>query len=823
MDGLLQDLRFGWRGLAKSPLFSAAAVLTLALGIGANTAVFSVVNAVLLRPLPFADPERLVSVRSALPGLGLDDAGFSVPELDDLAQRSGVFEQLAGVWAVDSTLTGVDHPQRVLSAIVSPTYFSLLGARAQLGRLPGPADATRGIGDQIVISDSTWRRLYGASPDALGRRLRMDNDVYTVIGVTEPGFRHPAPSSLGEVDMWATTEFHGNPFPSLPVRKARFLPTVVGRLEAGLSLADAQARLATFGAAVQAENPSDYAAAARWSVRILPLRDIVVGDFQPILLVLLGTVAVVLVIACANLANLLLARAATRQREIAVRLALGAGPRRLFRQLITESLLLAVIGGAAGVAAAAGTTTSLLALIPSRVPRLHEVGMDPTVLTFSAVVAAVTGILFGLTPALQAARVDVVGHLKESGARGTAGLRQQRLRVAFGVAQIALSLVLMTASGLLLRTLWSVLAVDPGIDGREVLSARTWVAVPNDHATDRYDKVEARTALARDILARLQGLPGVTEAGLTTALPLSHMTTRIPVQIEGRPNEAEAATSDTLFVSPGYFATLRIPVRRGRGFVESDQPGNLEVAVIDQTAADRFFPGRDPIGRSLQLARLGPRPLPPMTVVGVVGDVKYGRLDEAARPHVYGSLFQHSGRGYGIVVRARARAADLGEPVRRALEGADAELPVFSTQDMEERLAVSVGERRLSATLVSLFAVVAVLLAAVGVYGVVAYSVSQRTREIGVRIALGATRGDVARLVLGQALWIAAVGIGIGGLAALATARSLRSMLFHVRETDPLVFATTAVVLGAVALLAAYVPARRAARVDPMVSLHHGS
>ncbi len=823
MDTLLQDLRFAWRALARSPLFSAAALLVLALGTGASVAVFSVVNAVLLRPLPFEDPGRLVSVRSELPGLGLEDVGFSTPELDDLAQRSGVFDQVAAVWAVDSTLTGVDHPQRVLTAVVSPTYFRMLGARAQVGRLPGPEDATRGIADTVVLSDAAWRRLYGGAPDVLGKKLRMDNDVYTVIGVTPPDFRHPAPSSLGDVDMWATTEFRADPFPSPPQRRVRMLPTIVGRLRPDLTLAEAQAGLTTFAAAVRADNPSDYAPQARWTVRVVPLRDVVVGNVQTLLVLMLGAVGLVLAIACANLANLLLARASSRQREIAVRLALGAAPRRLFRQLLTESLLLATLGGVAGVAVAAGTTRSLLALVPSRLPRVHEVGVDATVLAFSALIVLLTGVLFGSAPAVQAGRTDVVGHLKESGARGTSGPRQQRLRVAFGISQIALSLVLMSASGLLLRTLWGVLAVDSGIDSRGVLTARTWVAVPNDPANDRYRKVEARAALVREVLRRLREIPGVTEAAMTTALPISHMTTRAPLQIEGRPNEAEAATAEVVFASPGYFATFRIPVRRGRGILDSDQPGNMEVAVLDETAALRFFPGQDPIGRTLQLGRFGPQPPPPMTVVGVVGDVKYGRLDEPKAPHVYGSLFQHSGRGFGFAVRARADAGTLAGPLRAALEGADSELPVFSAQSMEERLAVSVSERRLSAGLVSLFAVVAVLMAAIGVYGVVAYSVAHRTREIGVRMALGATRAHVARLVLGEGMRIALAGIVVGTLAALAAGRALRSLLFQVRETDPLVFATAGVLLGAVALLAAYVPARRAARVDPLVSLHHGS
>lgn len=822
MSSVLQDVRVGLRGLRKSPTLTAVAVLTVALGIGVNTAMFTIVSAVLLRPLPFPNSQQLVALRADLPGLGLTDVGFSVPELDDLADRSGLFEMLSAVWVIDANLTGAEKPERVLLAAVSPNYFELLGGTPQIGRVLGAQDNARGFAEGVVLSDAAWHRLFGGDPRVLGRQLRLDTDLYTVVGVMPPGFRHPAAAAVGDVDVWAAAGFRANPFPSQPSRRNKMLPAAIARVKPSLTVPQAEAALQAFAESLRRDFSNDYPPDARWSLHIEPLHDLVVGNVHPVLLVLSGAVALILLIGCANVANLLLARASTRQQEIAIRLAVGAGRGRLVRQLLTENLVLAGIGGAIGLVVATWALPALLTLIPSRLPRIHEIGIDATVVMFGVAMTVLTSILFGVAPALQASRTTPLTAMRESGRGTTASGRQRHLRSALVVAEIALALVLMTGAGLLLTTVARLLTVNPGFDGRGVIAARTWIAVPNNPDLDRYRTQPARNVLSREILRRVAALPDVTDAAITTALPLSRMAPRLPVQIDGRPNEAEVLTAEVIGVTPQYFSIARIPLRRGRAFTDTDDVKGQLVAILDEAAAARFFPGEDALGRRIQLGSRRPQGGPPvMTIVGIVGNTKYDALDEPESPHVYASAYQRSGRGLAIVVKTRNDPSLLTTPLYRALGSTDAELPVFGVQPLEDTIAASAAERRFSATAVTVFAIVALVLAAGGVYGVMAYAVAQRTHEIGVRMAMGASPRQVLTSILRDGGRSAVLGVAIGVTLSVAATRLIQSLLFEVSATDPRILAASSALLVAAALIASYIPARRASRVDPLVSLRN--
>src|SRR5215212_4828122 len=521
MTTLLQDVRYGLRMLWKNPGFTVVVVLTLALGIGANTAIFSVVDAVLLRPLPFPKPERLVLVRDDLAGRQTENVGMSVPELKDLQQSAGVFEEVAGVWPVDANLTGSDRPERVELLAVSPNYFSLLGASARLGRVFGPQDKAEGFAEGVVISDGLWRRMFGSDPDVLGRRIYADSDAYTIIGVMPPGFRHPAQTLRNDVEVWATAGFVGAPFNN-PPRNVRMLPGAIARLKPGVNVGQAQAQIDSLVSRLRGEFPKEYPAESGWAVRLLPAHENLVGGARGVLLVLLGAVGLVLLIGCVNIANLMLARSTARQREMAIRLALGASRRRIVMQLLTESLLLSLAGGAVALLAVVWLLDLMMRFVPADIPRLHEVGFDSGVLLFVFAVSLLTGVLFGLVPALQASRPDLTVSLKEGGKGAGSGARGQRFRAALVVTEIALSLVLMIAAGLLLRSFERLTEVDAGFDPRHVLMARIWLPVPNNPELDPYRPPAKRAAFVREVLRRAQALPGVEHAavGAGNAVPL---------------------------------------------------------------------------------------------------------------------------------------------------------------------------------------------------------------------------------------------------------------------------------------------------------------
>jgi putative ABC transport system permease protein len=816
----LHDLRGGLRALRKSWTHTVVAVLTIALGIGLNTMMFSIVSSVVMRPLPFRDAGALVSVSANLPGLGLRDVGFSVPELDDLAQRASFFDQVTPVWVFDANLTGGRRPERVVMVASGVEYFSMLGAAPQLGRVFGPEDRADGFAEAVILSDAAWRRLFGGDPSAIGKQVRIDTDLYTIVGVMPPGFHHPAAAASPEVDVWSTAGFRANPFSSQPVRAARMLPSILGRLKPDVTPAGAQQAIDALATSIRQDHPGDYPQDSRWSMSITPLQNVVVGDVQVLLLALSAAVALVLLIGCANVANLLLARATTRHREIAIRLALGAGRSRLIRQLLTENFVLAAIGGAFGIVAAMWTQQLLVTVLPAGLPRVHEIRIDWIAVAFAVAITVITSLVCGLMPALQASRARPVTALTDVGRGMTSSRRQRRTRSAFVVAQIALSLVLVAGAGLLVTTVSRLANVDPGFNPAHVTAAKTRIALPNNPQLDQYRTPVARNALARNLLDHLRAIPDVTGAAVATAVPLTQAPFRVPVHVDGQTLSNDDAVAELLMVTPDYFSVLDIAVVSGRVFREADDTPGAPVAIIDEDAARRFFPGVDAVGRSIRIGRPGPQGMPPaIPIVGVVKTVKHDRLDEPPTPHVYASLYQRSGRSLSLFVKTRSDAPGTQEALRRAVSSVDVDLPVFAAESLEETVGRSISRQRFSAAALTAFAALALLLVSGGVYGVMAYAVTTRTRELGVRIAMGASPVDVLRGVLAEAMRTSVAGLLIGLTLAIAGARFIRTMLYGVSGFDPRIFAGAALILIASTMLAAYLPARRASRPDPLVSL----
>jgi len=822
METLLHDLRYGLRMLRNKPIFTLVAVVTLALGVGANTAIFSIVNAVLLRSLPFRDPDRLVKVSFNDPGLGLREVPFSVPELDDLRYRSGVLEDVTPVVGASVNLTGAKQPERLELLVTFPNYFSMLRATPQLGRVFGPQDFALGFAEAVVISDSLWRRSYGADPHVLGRSVRLDNDAYTIVGVLPPGFRHPGPTVARDVEVWATAGFSADPAPK-PARSTRIMPTAIGRLKPGLTLEQAQARLTAMAAQLRYDFPTDYARDTQWTIEIQPLRESLVGNVRPMLLVLLAAVVLIVFIVALNIANLLLARASGRQQEMAVRLAIGAGRARVIRQMLTESVLLSLIGGVAGVIAAVGTLGFLLSVVPPSIPRLNEVRIDWVVLAFAFLISLITGLLFGLAPALHSAGSDLSMQIRE-GARGSGySSRTGRLRDVLIVSELAFAVVLMVGAGLLLRTLRELLRENPGFNPTQVVAANVWLPVPNDPKADPYRGPARQITFNRELSRRMNAIPGIELAGITSALPAAtHNDTGAQLvtalTIEDRPVEAsQDLRAEVIRVSPDYFKVMQAPLVRGRFFAESDEEGKQPVAIIDEATAHKYWPGSDALGRRL---RRGQDPtLPWMTVVGIIRNIKHDGLDMDGVPHVYVPLNQSLGRTLSVVLRTSLPATVLEPQIRSEIQKIDPGLPVFDISSMNEVLDRSLASRRFSADLVGGFAGLALLLAAIGIYGLLAYMVGQRSREIGVRMALGATPGDIMKLILVKGAVLAALGTMAGVVFSASTASMTATLLYGVRPHDPAVFVAVPLLLISMAVVASYIPAWRATKVDPLLAL----
>ena len=828
-DHFWQDVRYAARMLRRAPGFTVIAALTIALGIGATTAIFSVIDATLLQPLPYPQPEQLVSIQDDLPGVGARDVGLNEPEWQDL-QHSGIFEYVSPTWFDENDLTGSSEPERVRLLIVAPNYFALLGIKPQMGRIFNPEDHSPSLLPEVLISDGLWKDAFGADPHILNKSIRLDNDLYRIVGVMPPGF--DAPGRISEernIEVWAATSFYGSPMTDHPPRSRRNLPTAIARLKSGLTIAQAQSRLDSLVASLQKEFPADYPLQSAWTVRLLPLKQRVVGNFRQSLIFLLGAVALVLLIACVNVANLLLARASARSREMAIRQALGAARQRLVSQLMTESLLLSLLGGVAGLVILFSLKPFLLRLVPESLPHLNQVSINWAVLLFALVASLAVGILFGFAPALHAGRVDLNPGLKEA-ARGSTGSGDQaRMRRVLVITEFALSLVLMIAAGLLLRSFWDLLNVRLGFNPENIITVRTRLPYPNDPKTDIYRTPGQQAPFFREILRRMHALPAVEEVALgdTASIPLDESQRYLKqisegylaFALEGRdiPSDQPAVVEESS-ITPGYFHLLGIPLLRGRLFNDADDDKAPQVAIINDAFARAYWPDQNPLGKRFQKTGEGSHWI---TVVGLVADARTESLAQANVPKVYLDVYQTGAKHLAILLRGRLDAAAIPEQVREQVQAVDAALPVFGARTLNATLSASLAERRFSMEMVASFAFTALLLAGLGIYGVVSYIVGQRTHEIGIRLALGAQRGDIFRIILGQGFALAFAGAAVGLLGALIVSRLMAKLLYGVSPTDPLTFSSVALLLLTVALLACCFPARRAVRVDPLVALRY--
>jgi putative ABC transport system permease protein len=801
VPSLMNDVRYALRLLRRQPGFAAVAVITLALGIGATTAVFTVVDGVLLRPLPYRDPDRLVLLLHGRNGHL--SASYSPPNYRDVTTQSGAFSGAAALTTSTATVTGLGDPQQIDGGDVTTTFFSVLGVTPRHGRGLVEADGADGAPPVVVIGEGLWRRLYGARPDAVGSTIRMDGKLFTIVGVAPADLRMP-----GGAEYWRPLMLSARDL-SDQARGAQYVG-VVARLKPGIDLEQAKSAMA-----VVAERLSrDYPRTNKDRVMTaMPLHERIVRGVRPALLILLGSVSLVLLVACVNVANLLLARANGRTREVAVRAALGAGRRRLVQQFLAESVVLGVLGGAGGLAVAWWSTRALVALGPVSIPRLSEIAVDWRVLAFTVAIAVGTSVAFGFVPAL-AATGGAVARLISSAGRGAIG-HGTRVRKTLVVCEMALAVMLLVGAGLLIRSYDRIASVDPGFAPDHILTFA--MALPGQG----YKTTAATERFFDDLIGRLRARPGVEAAAGIYGLPLDdNFAAYSSFTRRGEADSADAPTAGMRIVTADYFSTLRIPLRAGRLFTQADTDTAPEVAVINEEAARRFWPGKNPIGEQIHLGvRLAEARSGQKTIVGIVADVKFGGLDAAAPPEVYVPYAQHPVDSLTIAVRTAGEPRAFIPIARSDVAAIDRDLAVAAVRTMDEVVGRSIAERRFTMLLLASFAVVAVLLAAIGVYGVLAYLVSQRTQEIGVRLAIGASPRDVVRLFLREGATLALVGLAAGLAGALAAARVMTVLLFGVTTSDPLTFASVAAALGVVALLASYLPARRAARVDPMTAL----
>jgi predicted permease len=810
------DMRYACRSLWKAPGFTSIAVLTLALGIGANIAIFTVVNAVLLRPLPFQDPQRLVRVFDDLNGAGAKDVGMSEPELEDLRDRSGVFDDISVIYPASTALSGGDHTERIEMLGTGFDYFQILGAQPALGRVYGPRDAVPGFTEAVVISDGLWKRQFGGDPHILGRRIRVDEDGYTIVGVMPPAFRHPGQTLAGDVEVWAAAGFKASPFPLPIVRSARLLPGAIARLKPGLSIQRAQQQLDALAAHLAQTYPQDYPAASRWSLRLEPVEQSLTGSVRPTLMLLLAAVGFVLLMVSVNMASLLVARSSARMRELAIRQALGASRARLVRQLLTESVVVSLAGGLAAMLVLALTKESLLALMPADLPRLAEVHFDARVVGLACLLSLVTGILFGLTPALHASGTDPNRDLKEGGRSGTPSARQNRFRGALVATEIALSVVLLSGAGLLVHSFWNALRVNPGFDPKGLLVARIWIPVPNNPAMNRYQTAAQITVLSREILRRVKTLPGIEEVAMGTAnsVPMvNNFNNRSAFSLPDQPDSAEKQLSAELAaIGPDFFQVLRTPVLRGRSFTDADGEKTKRVVVINETFAEQYLPSRD-VGQRINLGGKD------WEIVGVVGDVRHDGLDSPVGPRVYRPLYQGAANELAIFLRGATGSSGVKQAVVNTVRDLDANLPVYGVRSMPEMMASSLTRRRFSLSLMVVFGGLALFLASIGIYGVMAYAVSQRTQEFSIRMALGAQPRDILLLALRPGAILTLSGVVAGLTVAQGATHLMTSLLFGVSPGDPVTLIGVPAALALVALLACWIPARRAVRIPAVAAL----
>jgi putative ABC transport system permease protein len=809
METLWQDLRLGARSLFKQPAFTIVAVIALALGIGANTAIFSVVNAVLLRALPYRDADRVVTVWEHNRTRGNTQNVINMGNFFDWKEQNRVFEDMAAFFDQTANLTSDGEPEAIPSQIATPSLFNILGANPILGRTFNPDDGKPGGPRVVVLSFGLWQRRFGGDPAIVGRKLILNGNEATVIGVMPADFTwHVKAGSMTRkmAEMWSPWQVEER----TRERRGRFA-IAVARLKPGVTPEQAQAEMNFLGS--QLERQYDFN--RNWGVTVVPLRKQFTGEIRLALLVLLGAVGMVLLIACTNVANLLLVRAAGRQREVAVRAALGASRGRIIRQLLTESLLLAGLGGMAGLSLAWWGTELLVSLAPPELLNLPQVEINFVVLGFTLVLSLLTGIVFGLLPAFEATRLNLHESLKEGGRNIGGSTRTHRLRNALVVGEVALALMLLIGAGLLIRSFARLQGVDPGFNAHNLLTMR--VGLPGS----KYDNDRKRIDFFRQAVAEMQRLPGVESAGAVSFLPFAAPHAGTLVEIEGRPKlpPGQGLGTGVMVTDLNYFRTMQIPLKRGRLFTDQEATEMRHVVVINETFAQKNFPGEDPLGKRVVIYMKDDNQ--PCEIIGIVGDSKHMNLDAEVRPMSYWPHPELTYSGMTFVIRTRADAASIASAARNVIRMLDPEQPVADVRTMESLIGTSIARARFNTLLLTIFAVVALLLASVGIYGVMAYSVAQRTHEIGVRMALGARTGDVLRLVLRRGMTLAFGGVAIGVTASLALTQLMKTLLFDVSTTDPLTFAGIPLLLASVALLACLIPARRAAKVDPMAALRY--
>jgi putative ABC transport system permease protein len=795
-----QDFKYGLRMMRRGPGFAAVAVLTLALGIGANTAIFSVVNAVLLRPLPYRDPARLVTV--------LHDGWKPVAPANflDWREQSGSFESIAAAQLWSLTMTGRERPEQLEVLQTSAEMFQVLGVDAALGRTFAAGEDQPGREHVVVLSHGFWQRRFGGGTDVVGRQVMLDGEPYTVVGVMPPDFQF-APFWATHAEAWVPLNLGRR----VGDRRGQSL-RVFARLKDGVTLGQARAEMETINRRLAEQYPRENEGL---TASVDPLHEKVVGKSRPALLIILGAVGFVLLMACANVANLMLTKSALRQREIAVRIALGAGRWRVVRQLLTESLILSFAGGAAGLLLAAWSNKALASLGPETLPRVRTASLDAGVLLFTLGLSVCVGLLFGLAPALHSTKTDLTESLKSRAQGSARGRRHERVRQLLVVGEVAVSLVLLVGGGLMMRSFLRLTSVDPGFDPRGVTTATVRLAGP------RYASDEQRAAFFQRLTTQLSSLPGVRSASAVNHLPLGGDVWTFGYTVEGRPAPPDSERPSAVYrvVRPEYFRTMGAALLQGRDFTERDDASAPGVVVVNEALARRQWPGEEPLGKRMTVNGEGARP---REVVGVVRDLKQGEWASVPQPEMYLPHLQAaSPRSMTLVIRASSDATEIGPWVRREVWALDSELPVSRVASMEEVASESVGQQRFNTLLIGLFAATALLLAAVGVYGVMSHAVAQRTHEIGVRVALGARGHDILRLIIGQGLALTLTGLAVGLAGALALMRVLDSLLYEVSVTDPLIFGGVAAALTLTALLACYIPARRATKVDPMVALRH--
>ena len=798
LEQLLQDLRLGFRMFRKSPGFTAVAILTLALGIGANTAIFSVINGVLLSPLPYKNPEQLVVIKE----------NDSLPNVMDIQSQTRAFSQGGGINVDKMDYIGATEPVQVRVGSINAGFLETLGVQPILGRTISPAEDVKGGPRLAMVSNHFWQNHLGSDPHAVGNMIQLGGNPYTVIGVMPASFALPAEHADVFVSLWVSDPG------GAAERDLHFMHTY-WRLKKGVTFAQAQADMAAIDRRLAEQYPAEE---KERKSQLVPLHEWLVGDVRPALLVLFGAVGLVLLIACANFASLLMMRAVAERQELVIRAALGAGRGRLIRKTLTESVLLSVLGGTAGLLFAWCGTSTLLALRPEELARLSGIHMDIRVLLFVLVISGLTGIVFGMAPAWIAFRTDVADALKKSGRSTTASTVGHRIRKSLVTSEVAVALVLLVGAGLLIKGFSRLRSMSPGFNSANVMTM--FLQLPET----RYREIPKQTQFRRELLTRLNSLPGM-QAAMVTDIPLGGNYVGHNFLIDGRPAVAVGSepSVQTLSVMGDYFHVMQIPLRTGRDFTALDREGQPLVAVVNEEMVREFFPYENPIGARIHWAReTGPPRW--MTVIGVVGDVKHSGLNQPTDPAVYTPFSQSDERWrrfMTLAIRTPDAAPGLVEEVKKQIWSVDGQLPVSDVHAMDELIAVSVAQQRFNMLLLGLFAVLALILSAVGIYGVMAYAVNQRTHEIGIRTALGAQPRDVLRLVMRDGTKIALFGIASGIAGALALTRLMASLLFEVKPTDPATFAGVAILLALVALVACYIPARRAMRVDPMVALRY--